>query len=482
MRLSDIIKKLKCKEIINWQDYNITCLTHNSNETIEGAIFFCIKGNTFDGSKFTQMAIDNGAKVIVSESRLTVSATQIIVDNVRIAMALMAKNFYGRADEKLTKVAIIGTNGKTTTSYIIANIMSKTDKKVGVIGTNGIYIDGDYLPSNMTTPDPIELYYAMQQMLSFGVEVVVAEVSAHAIYYNKTYGINWDVAVFTNISEEHLDFFGTMDNYVNTKIDYFKSANIREAVVNVDDEYGRIIAKRGNIPTITYGLHNPANIFAVNMKMSIRGAKLVVNVDDDILDIRTKLTGEYNVYNIMAAIGACKMLGVDDNSIITALQNMKGVDGRFMVYTMPNNRKIIIDFAHTPDGFDKVLSLIKNLRRGKITTLFGCVGYSDTHKRTAMGKVASKYSDEIIISTDNLGTEDFDVVARDIKSGTTLHKVIAEIPDRARAIQFAIERMQPNDTLVLLGKGVENKQVIGDEVVPYSDVDEVKKCIRSARC
>ena len=243
MKLSKIIQNMKCKEIINFKDLNIECLAHNSMDVIENSIFFCITGGVKNGEDYAEDAINRGAKVIVAQRRLDVDCVVIVVNDVRIAMSIMAKNFYNKSDEKLTKVALIGTNGKTTTSFIIENILRTGKKKVGVIGTKGIYINGEYLPSNLTTPDPIELHYIFSQMLAFGVEVCIMEVSAHAIFYNKVYGIKFDIGVFTNITQEHLDFFHTMEEYSQVKMSMFDKRYMNECVVNIDNEYGVKIAK-----------------------------------------------------------------------------------------------------------------------------------------------------------------------------------------------------------------------------------------------
>ncbi|MBE5734890.1 MAG: UDP-N-acetylmuramoyl-L-alanyl-D-glutamate--2,6-diaminopimelate ligase [Clostridiales bacterium] len=471
MKLSKIIQGLKCKSIQNFQDYNIECLSHYSKDVVAGSVFFCINGGNENGAKYIEEAIKNGAVVLVVEDNVSIENICVIcVDNVRVAMSIIAKNFYGKCDEKLQKIAVVGTNGKTTTSHIIASILKENDKKVGVIGTNGIYIGNERLPSSFTTPDPIELHYTFSQMVSFGVEIVVMEVSAHAIYYDKIYGIFFDVGVFTNISNEHLDFFHDMDNYSRVKMSIFNKKYMKEFVVNTDDEYGIKLAKSSTIPAVSYGINNPCNVFAVNIKMSINGSDFYVNVNDDIIHIKTHLLGEYNVYNILASISVAKLLGVSNAVIEKGLKNLPQIDGRFMVYKTSQNKRIIIDFAHTPDGFEKVLGLVKKLRKGKLTVLFGCVGYSDAVKRTLMGKIASEYADKLVVTTDNIGNADFDQVYSDIVLGVDGGVEVIKEYDRAKAIADAYKAMTNNETLVLLGKGTEDKQVIKNECVPYSDV------------
>ncbi len=478
MKLSKIIKGIKSKEIVNFVDLDIDCLTHYSKDCIANSIFFCIDGENESGQNYIEEACKLGAKVVVTSDKIkTCKITQIIVKDVRKSMSMMAGNFYNNCHKKLQKIAVVGTNGKTTTSTIIASILQHSDKKIGIIGTNGVFINGEYLPNNFTTPDPIELHYIFSQMVAFGVEMVVMEVSAHAIYYDKIYGLKFRCGVFTNLSNEHLDFFKTMENYARVKMSFFDKNKVLEAVVNVDDNIGVEIAKNSNLPTVSYGIYNPANVFAVKIRIDINGSKFVANINDEIIEVETGLVGEYNVYNVLASIACVKLLGIKNDAIIEALKNIKQVDGRFLKYSRSLNRKIIIDFAHTPDGFEKVLSLIKKLRKGKIITLFGCVGYSDKVKRREMGMVAGRYSDEIILTSDNLGYEDFETMCHDIEVGVEHNKVIARLEDREEAVKLAYENMKANDTLVLLGKGNETKQVIKGENIQYSDVKVVDKLL-----
>ena len=469
---------MKINNINNYMDYEIDCLSHNSKEIFSNAVFFCIEGNNTNGYKYISEAIKNGAKVIVSSCSVECGRVcNIVVDNVRRSMSVMAKQFYHKSDEKLQKIAIVGTNGKTTTSHIIANILYNSGKKVGVIGTNGVYIMGERLPSSMTTPDPIELHYIFLQMVSFGVEIVVMEVSAHAIYYDKIYGINFDIGVFTNITNEHLDFFCDMDNYFKVKKSIFNKKYMKEVSINIDDEYGVNIIKNIDIPAVSYGIYNPCNIFACKAKMSISGSRFLVNANDDILNINTSLVGEYNIYNILASISVAKLLGISNSVVEKSINNIPQIDGRFMRYDLSENKKIIIDFAHTPDGFYKVLSLIKKLRKGSITVVFGCVGYSDKNKRSMMGIIASTYANKIVVTTDNIGKSNFEEIYNDIVMDINENCLVECIADRQNAIKFAYENMVKNETLVILGKGTEDKQVIGNKNISYCDVDVVLSLI-----
>jgi len=472
MKLGSLIKQVNKNKLINFKNVNITNLSIRANEIEKNGLFFAIKGNNFDGASFIYQAISNGAKAVITEKEIKdIEIPQVIVDDIRIALAIISKTFFNKCDEKLKIIEVVGTNGKTTTSTIIYNILRAAGKKVGLIGTNGIKIDELNLPNILTTPDPIDLFYTFEQMLTFGVEYVVMEVSAHAIYYNKVYGINPEIVVFTNISNEHLDFFGTMEKYSQVKLNYIKNLNSKK-IINIDDEWGRELLKLNNV--WTYGILNPADTFAINIEMQLDNLKFVCNVNDEILNIESKLIGSYNVYNLMAGILTAKILKIDNEIIDKSIKNLKKVDGRWEVFDFPNNNKVIIDYAHTPDGFLKVFETVKKIRKGRIITLFGCVGYSDKNKRKMMGDIAKKYSDFVIITSDNYSDESFDEIFNDIG----IDKFYAKIKERNRAVDFAINMLDKNDTLLLLGKGAEKTQKSKNGDSEYDEIEYVKKYLK----
>ncbi len=478
MKLKEIISKINYKEFKNAKDMEIEFLCHDSKCCEDGALFICLHGEKFNGEDFVSDAISNGAIAIVAENYLSeYSVPQIIVDDARIAMTEIARVFYDYPDNDLKIVSVVGTNGKTTTSMVLCKILEDYGKRVGVIGTNGVYMGDLQLPSELTTPDPIELYYTLDQMRLLGFEYVIMEASAHAIYLRKLYKMQNVATIFTNISNEHLDFFETMEEYSNVKMNYVNSKNNEFMVINIDDEYGRKIVKDAKIKYTTYGIFNPASTFAIDIKTSMKGSSFICNSEDDIFKVQSKLVGDFNIYNMLGAIACAKYLGVPSNVIVKALSKMNRVDGRFNVFEMSKNRKVIVDFAHTPDGFDKTLGLIKKLRKGKIITLFGCVGYSDSKKRKEMGEVASLYSDRIVITTDNPKNTDFNLINSDIIKGINASKDIDIIYDRKKAIEFAMGLMKTNDTLVLLGKGAEKYQKVDNSLVYYNELEFVGKII-----
>lgn len=464
----------------NYVDVEISDLTHNSKNVKTGSLFFALCDGKHDGREYIQEAISCGAVAIVYSGKVDFDCMQnvvlINVADVRFAMSMLARNYFGRPDEKLCMIGVVGSNGKTTTSTIIYDVLHYAGKSVGLVGTNGVQFCDQIFDTGMTTPDPIELHSYLSQMLLCGVEYVIMEVSAHAIFYQKIAGMKFDIGVFTNISNEHLDFFGDMDNYAHVKKSFFSANYVKECVINIDDDLGMEIAYDSDVPCVSCGLTRPANIFAVDIVTSFDKMTFVVNAFDDILRIKSHLIGDYNVYNIMASIGVCRLLGLDDNTITQNIKKIEHVDGRWQVFNCQNDKKVVVDFAHTPDGFENVLSLVKSLRRGKITTIFGCVGYSDSEKRTKMGEVASKYSDKIVITTDNICDADFKNVADDILKNVSCEYKIIE--NRKQAIIECFSQMVGAETLVVLGKGNEKYQKIGDKKIPYSDIDVVQSLIK----
>lgn len=478
MRLRKIIEGIQHLKIKNYKNYNIKSITHISKDVIKDSIFICLGGDNFDGNDYIDEALTSGAKCIVTERDIDIPNVTIIkVDNVRKVMSLMAKNFYNSACDFLNIIGVIGTSGKTSTTHIIKQILYQNGKKVGIIGTNGVYFDNIRLDSGFTTPDPLDLHYIFYQMKMLGVEWVIMEISAQAIDKFKMCGIRLRLGVFTNISPEHLDYFHGMEKYAKCKMDYFDIKNMDEAIINVDDFYGRELAYKCNMPSLSLGIGSPANVFALDIDSTLDGLKFVVNILDDIYKVSTKLVGDYNVYNIMSAMAVARVIGIDKSGIERAVNNLEYIDGRFNVYVLKNGAKVIVDFAHTVDSIDKLLSFVRKGVGGRLITLFGCVGYSNKEKRQDMMKAVLKYSDYVIISTDNRGDTPFSDIEKDMVEGVSKSKYIS-IEDRENAINFGFGLIGKNDTLVIMGKGAENFQKIGKEKIPYSDINIVQELIK----
>lgn len=454
-------------------DLNIEKISTNSASNCKNGVFVCLKGTNTDGHNYVNDAKNNGAIALVVEKKVKSSLPQIIVKDTHCAISIMARNYYQNYNKKIKFIGITGTNGKTTTSFILKSILEEAGYKVGVIGTLGVCYDCKVIESNLTTPDPLNLHKMISQMYDDGVEIIVMEVSAHAIDQMKVCSITFDIGIFTNLSQDHLDYFINMEQYSKVKASFFSSNYIKTALVNIDDNLGKAIAKSNKIPCITYGMNNPSDVFAIDIISKIDKSTFLLNLFDNCINITSSLIGKYNVYNIMAAATASVLLGVSLKNIQLGIEKCKFIDGRINLIQV-KDYNVIIDFAHTPDGLKNVLSTIKACCDGRVITIFGCGGNRDVDKRKIMGKEAEKYSNFTIITSDNPRYENPENIARDIEKGFTKDNYIVEI-DRKKAIQIGMALCRKDDCLVICGKGGEKYQDINGVKVPYSDIDEVLK-------
>lgn len=452
----------------------ITSLSCNTAQVKEGCLFFCIKGGRYDGHDFFRKAIGDGAVAIVCEHPVETQALQIVVEDVRAVMSVAAKNFYGCCADKLKIVSIVGTNGKTSTSYVLEAILAKAGYKTALIGTNGIFFNGVRYSSSLTTPDPIELHEWFRQMYLNKVEIVVMEVSAHAIALRKMIGIKADVAVFTNFSQDHLDFFRTMDNYRNAKKQYFTDSYVKNVVSNADDELGREIAAL--LSSATYGIRENADIRASEIALEKNGSAYKVNIFGRSAIITTRLAGIFNIYNTLAAATCAAVLGVDVDTIVSAIGDVQCVSGRNETIIRSDGARIVVDFAHTPDGIANILDFLKRTTEGKLIVVFGCGGNRDKFKRPLMAQVVSRFADFAILTNDNPRFEDPKLIARDVSEALTCkYKVVL---NRSQATEYALSVADGRDTVAILGKGAEEYQEIRGRKFPYSDVEVVQKLLR----
>ncbi|HEY8444175.1 MAG TPA: UDP-N-acetylmuramoyl-L-alanyl-D-glutamate--2,6-diaminopimelate ligase [Clostridia bacterium] len=479
MKLFELLEGVYPKQIIG-SDVEITNLSHDSKTVTVGGLFFCLKGEKADGHDFVYQAVQNGAAAIISQKVFEdLDISQVIVDDVRSAMSLISANYYGNPAKKMKLIGVTGTNGKTTTTYIIKSIGEAAGKKVGLIGTSGIIIDGQTYPPSLTTPDPIELHSIFKKMADCGTDWAVMEVSAHALALNKIEGIVYDIAAFTNCTQDHLDFFKTMKNYRQAKAKFFSPRYAKIAVVNADDKLGREISQTCGISCFTYGCKNPADAFGINYKSSIKGIQYIINIFDKIYEINFALPGRFNMYNTMCAALSCYLLNVNIADIAAGIANLKKVKGRFETY-IKNDKQVIIDYAHTPDGLINILRSIKEFAKGKIITVFGCGGNRDKDKRAKMGKAACRLSDYTVITSDNPRFEKPEDIIEDIVQGAKeTQGEYVRIPDRKEAIRHAISISQKNDIVLIAGKGDESYQEIMGVKYPFSDLETVKNIIDS---
>ena len=461
-------------EIIGNSNPEVTSLACDTSQVKAGCLFFCLKGAKHDGHDFFRKAIGDGAVAIVCERPLETQALQIIVDDVRSVMGIVAKNFYASAVDNLKVISIVGTNGKTSTSYVLEAILSRAGYKTAVIGTNGVFFNGQRHASALTTPDPIELHYWFRQMYLNKVDVVIMEVSAHAIALRKMQGITSDVAIFTNFSQDHLDFFHTMENYANTKKSFFTQKYVKNVVANIDDELGRQISAL--LPAATYSVGGRADAMATDVKIGNDGSTYRVELFGQSAVVNTRLVGIFNVYNTLSALTCASVLGVDIDTIVAAIGEVQCVSGRNETLIRSDGTRIVVDFAHTPDGIHNILSFLRKTTQGKLIVVFGCGGNRDKFKRPLMAEKVSQFADFAILTNDNPRYEDPKLIAQDVSERLTCkYKIVL---NRSQATEYALSVATGDDTVAILGKGAEEYQEIRGRKFPYSDVEVVRSLLR----
>ena len=459
--LDENAEKIEVKEIvIDIKDITKRCL------------FFDLKGKQNLNKVF-----EKGASFVVRLGKKNSLEKNVLsLTNPREVFALASKNFYKKACDDLKIIGITGTNGKTSTTKLVADILKNAGKSVGTIGTMGCDFLGNHIDTGFTTPDPNLLHSLFYKMKKSGVEYVVMEVSAHSIALQKLAGIMFDCLALTNITEDHLDFFETMENYAKTKISFFNKQHCKHGVVCADDESYFKVIESADIPLISYGIESPSDVFAIDIKTGFDGSSFVCNCMDEILSIKSKLCSDYNVLNTLCAITITRILGFSCEQIKRGVLCSSPEVGRFNVIRQ-SGINIIIDYAHTPDGLQKVLTSAKKLCERNLYVLFGCGGNRDKIKRHIMGSIATKIADYVFLTSDNPRFEDPFEIIKDIESGVANNNYEA-IVDRKEAIRAALDRCEYGDTIIIAGKGGENYQDINGEKIAYSDFDEVYKYFR----
>lgn len=478
MKLEKLVKNLKIIKTKGNLSVEILSLSQKVEKCKENSLFFCYKGVNFDAHDYALQAQKNGAVALVVERFLDIDLPQILVKNTRTFMAKVCNIFYRKDIKNLKFVGITGTNGKTTTATLIYNILVSSGKNVGLIGTNGVCFADKKINSSLTTPDIVDLFELLTQMKDNGIEYVVMEVSAHAIDLKKIEGIKFEVGVFSNLTQDHLDYFKTMHNYALTKLKFLQKKYCKNVIINTDDDYGKLFMKLSNSNKFSCGIKDPAQNFAMDIKTSFYGTKCLINVFDSVLEVTSNLIGIFNVYNILSACACAKILGVDLDFIYKGILNTKQVDGRMNYYFLKNGSIVVIDYAHTPDGLQKVLETLNNLKQNKrIITVFGCGGNRDKQKRPLMGQIACLLSDQVIVTSDNPRWEDKMQIIKDITKGISLKNFVVE-EDRKKAIQKAIEISKNGDIILIAGKGAEDYQEVNGIKNHFSDYEQLTKYVR----
>ena len=454
-------------------DAEFVSVTADSNDVTKECLFVCLVGNHVDTHALAAQVVAQGAVALVVQRYLPLDVAQLLVSDTRKALSQAAALLYGFPKKDMQLVGVTGTNGKTTTAYLLQRAFAASGREAAYIGTLGIVCKEYLAPPTLTTPDPVRLFSTLADLYARGVRYVFVEVSAHAIYWHKIDGVRFNAVVFTNISQDHLDFFGTMQSYAQTKLSMFTYAHTALGVVNVDDKYGRKILQDYQIPLVTYGLHNPCDVFAVHIRDAYDGLNFVVNAYDMVYAVQTNLHGEFNVYNILAVATVCGYYGVEPRDLQSALYNVT-VPGRFNVVERRGVR-YVIDYAHTPDGLQKALQACRKLTAGKLMVVFGCGGDRDKDKRAQMGAIATRLADYVIVTTDNPRTEEPMAIAQNIEAGMVADGKYEIVLDRAQAIQRAHTLCVDGDCVLIAGKGNEPYIETASGRVPYSDLAVVEK-------
>ncbi len=474
MYIQQIINGLCCK-VVGCDNPNISSLSCDTSTVKAGCLFFCLKGQKYDGHNFFRKAIGDGAVAIVTEKPLPTKVLQIIVDDCRSAMSLCAKNFYDNCADKLKLVAVVGTNGKTSTSHILYQILQKNNVNCALIGTNGVYFNGQHLDCLLTTPDPILLHSLFKQMYQNNVQVVIMEVSAHAIALNKIEGLHFEVGIFTNFSQDHLDFFGSMSKYGKVKKSFFNEQTVTNAIVNIDDELGREIYNQ--MPSVCYAIDDVADCSAKDITLGENFTLVTLQIFAEKIKVKSKLVGKFNVYNLLGAVACASILGICTEGISDAVDTIGCVEGRNQTLIRRDGVRIVIDFAHTPDGVKNILQYLKDTTKGQLIVVFGCGGNRDKFKRPLMGKIVSELADYVVITNDNPRYEDPRLIAEDVLSQVKCQCKVQL--NRSQATAHALAIAKSGDTVAILGKGAEKYQEIKGKKYPYCDLDVVTKLLEN---
>lgn len=476
MKIKELINGLKCELVNIDEDISITSICINSKECSDGSLFFCIKGNNTDGHNFANNAIVAGAKAIVCSKKLNSTIPQIRVKNVRKALAHICKALYKNPQEKLHIIGVVGTNGKTTVCETVYNILNSAKIHCGKIGTFGAEWDNKRRFTGFTTPDSHILYSLLNEMVQDGVKVVCMELSAHAIFYNKC-DFRFDVIVYTNCTSEHLDFFSSFNQYANVKYKAFSQSNCKLAIVNTDDALGLQIAATKKNGVITYGIHNPADIFAIDIVENAYGVSFIINLFDVLYEVNSNRYGLFNVYNFLASATVSALCGVKTDFVAEQMQKLPIVKGR--MERVAKKVRVFIDYAHTPDGLKNALTTLNSIKgNNHLICVFGCGGNRDKNKRAIMGSISGKLADFTVVTSDNPRFEEAEEIIKQIEIGVReeTFKYIT-IVDRAEAIKYAIERARIGDYVLIAGKGAEEYQELMGTSRYFSDKETACSCV-----
>ncbi|MFN2622296.1 MAG: UDP-N-acetylmuramoyl-L-alanyl-D-glutamate--2,6-diaminopimelate ligase [Chthoniobacterales bacterium] len=487
MQLKTLVAALSPRQIIGPLDRVVESIAYDSRRVQRNGLFVALRGEKSDGHQFIDQAIEKGATVIVTEREVqTPRATCVVVENTRSALADLGATFFQQPARRLKLAAVTGTNGKTTTTFLIKHICEKAGLRCGLLGTVRYEIADRVLPAVRTTPESLDVYDLLAQMVNAGCKAAAMEVSSHALAQERVRGIEWDVAVFTNLTQDHLDFHGTMENYFEAKAQLFtglveqKSKTKPTAVINLDDPYGaKLVDRLGKkIPIVTYGMGVRADFRASNYHAEFAGTSYQLDARGKSYLVRVPLIGRFNVANSMAALAAASSMGISLREAILSLGRSPQVPGRLEAVPAKRQFQVFVDYAHTPDALLNVLKTARELSPRKLIVVFGCGGDRDKQKRPLMGRVADENADYSIITSDNPRKEDPDAIIAEAAKGFRSDRY-EKITDRAQAIARAVELAQPRDIILIAGKGHEPYQEFADHTIPFDDIQIARRALEN---
>ena len=485
MQLKTLAAAIPVHQVIGKLDRPVESIAYDSRRVQKNGLFVAMRGESRDGHEFIGQAIEKGASVIVAEREEKHSrATCLVVENARNALADLSATFYGLPAQRLKLAAVTGTNGKTTITFLIKHICEKAGLRCGLIGTVRYEIGERVLPASRTTPESLDLQELLAQIVNAGCRAAAMEVSSHALAQDRTRGLEWNVAVFTNLTQDHLDFHGTMESYFESKLKLFTQLGQQQkkrkpvAVVNIDDRYGEQLLQRigKKVAVITYGMGVRADFRASNYRVEFGGTSYQLDARGKSYLVRVPLIGRFNVLNSVAALAAANALGVDLREAVLSLGKSSQVPGRLELVPAKRQFQVFVDYAHTPDALRNVLKTLRELGPNRLIVVFGCGGDRDRKKRPLMGEIADRHADYAILTSDNPRKEDPNSIITEIEKGfrsTHYEKLV----DRAEAIGRAIALVQPRDIVLIAGKGHENYQEFADHTVPFDDIQVARRAI-----
>ena len=464
MKLNDILKNVTALETGADGEMEITGVSYDSRATQPGDVFVAIRGFDTDGHRYIPAAVKKGAVAVICEEKPGADIPYVLVENSRYALAVASRDFFGDPESQMTIIGITGTNGKTTSAFLLKHLLeTRPGYKVGLVGTVGNMIGGTMLHTERTTPESYELQKLFREMLDAGCTHVVMEVSSHSLVLDRVAGIHYNVGIFTNLTQDHLDFHKTMEDYAKAKSLLFGRCD--KACINLDNAWSQYMIDAAKCPVTTFSIRsNSADLTANDIRLSAAGAKFCALYGGDLQRVSLHSPGLFSVHNAMGAIAAGLCLGFSLSECCDAMSSAAGVKGRVEVVPTPPDYTIVIDYAHTPDALENVLKTLREVSEGRLVALFGCGGDRDKTKRPRMGAIAADNADLCVVTSDNPRTEEPEAIIADILAGMKgRHTPVKVIPDRIESICWAIDNHCPGDVILLAGKGHEDYQVVGHE-------------------